>query len=219
MYKAIVFDLGNVLVMISQSRIFEYWSRVTGQRFEDIMAIKNRIGDGEEIRLEIGQITPAEFRRNVTAKIGLQISDSEFDQGWNNIFVGINSGIERVLMQLKPNYRLIGLSNTNSIHVAKWEREYPQLLEYFEKFFYSHQIGHRKPEPKAFQIILEFLKLPPSAIVFIDDNPMNVEGARRLGITGILMQSVAQLVRDLNELSIKVDFATGKEEIFHADIR
>jgi glucose-1-phosphatase len=205
MYQAIIFDLGNVLINISYPRIFDYWSQVTGRKLDDAQGVKSEIIDGEEMRFEVGQISAADFRRNVAAKIGFKINDSDFDKGWNNIFVGINPGIELVLKRLKPEYRLVGLSNTNQIHTDMWRKQYPEITKYFEKFFCSHEIGRRKPNADAFQIVLDYLQLAPVEVIFIDDNHANVEGANRLGITGILMQSAPQLVTDLHNLGIKVD--------------
>jgi len=205
MFKAIIFDLGNVLINISYPRIFAYWSQVTGQKLNDLQGIKSKIIDAEEMRFEVGQISAADFRRNVAAKIGFQISDSDFDKGWNNIFVGVNPGIELVLQQLKPDYRLVGLSNTNQIHTEMWKKEYPKIIDYFEKFFCSHEIGKRKPNAETFYFVLDYLQLAPEEVIFIDDNHANVEGANRLGITGILMHTAPQLLTDLHNLGIKVD--------------
>lgn len=203
MYKALIFDLGNVLVSISHPLILEYWSQITGKQFTDITKYKAII-DAEEQLLEAGRITPTEFRERVTVKMDMSIDASEFDKGWNRIFTGINPGVEAVLAQLQPNYRLVCLSNTNVIHAFEWRKNYSQVTGYFEKIFCSHEISCRKPEREAFQIVLDYLKLPPEEVVFIDDNRANVAGAEKLGITTILMKSVGQLVNDLNQLGISV---------------
>ncbi|MGE5582406.1 MAG: HAD family hydrolase [Bacillota bacterium] len=203
MYKAIIFDLGNVLISISYPRILEYWSQISGKQFTDIPKYK-KIIDEEELLLEVGRITPAEFRKRVAFKTGMQIADSEFDKGWNRIFVGLNPGIEEVLTRLRPLYRLVCLTNTNFIHTLEWQKEYSQITGYFEKIFCSHEIGCRKPEPEAFQTVLDYLKLSPAEVIFIDDNEANIAGAAKMGITAVLMKSVSQLFNDLKELGIQV---------------
>lgn len=206
MYKAIIFDLGNVLLQISYPRILEYWSGVSGKKLTEIPGLKEDVIDEEEMRFEVNQISAVEFRRNVASRMGFQMSDQDFDKGWNNIFVGITPGIEQVLAQLKPKYRLVGLSNTNSIHTGMWKREYPRIPAYFEKFFCSHELGCRKPDVEAFRIVLDYLQLPPQEVIFIDDNRTNVDAAVHLGVTGIIMQSTAKLVNDFGRFGIELDY-------------
>lgn len=72
------------------------------------------------------------------------------------------------------------LSNTTPLHatiirnVGYYDFFYPVLL--------SYEIGVRKPDPRAFQILLQSLNLQPSEVLFIDDQLHNVEAAAELGI-------------------------------------
>ena len=47
--------------------------------------------------------------------------------------------------------------------------------------------GVLKPDPRAYAIAAEALGLPPSAIVFVDDLPRNVDAAREAGMIGLLL--------------------------------
>jgi len=63
----------------------------------------------------------------------------------------------------------------------------------------SAEVGLRKPDPRIYQLTLRRLQLEPGETLFIDDKVRNVEGARVLGMEGILFESPAQLQRELLE--------------------
>jgi putative hydrolase of the HAD superfamily len=48
------------------------------------------------------------------------------------------------------------------------------------------RLGIRKPDPGAYRAALDVLAVPASAAVFVDDQPVNVDGARAVGIPAIL---------------------------------
>ena len=49
------------------------------------------------------------------------------------------------------------------------------ISQYFDHVFYSHEIGHRKPENGAWQIIIEQEGIDPQKTLFIDDKEENIE--------------------------------------------
>lgn len=67
----------------------------------------------------------------------------------------------------------------------------------FNPVLISYEIGASKPDPRAYQILLDRLKIAPDQCIFIDDRIENVEAACALGIHGILYQSPAQLKKEL----------------------
>ena len=54
--------------------------------------------------------------------------------------------------------------------------------EFFDAAFYSFEVGLAKPDPAYFWHILDSLELEPAEVVFVDDKPENVAGARSIGI-------------------------------------
>jgi len=58
----------------------------------------------------------------------------------------------------------------------------------FETVVDSHVVGHEKPDPMIFKIALEKLKTTPERTVYLGDVPsIDVAGARRAGITAVLL--------------------------------
>ena len=79
------------------------------------------------------------------------------------------------------------MSNTNSIHINEFrkqigETKYLEFYNLFKKVYYSYEIGFRKPNKEAFQIILNENNINPREVLFVDDSPQHINGARLLGI-------------------------------------
>jgi putative hydrolase of the HAD superfamily len=71
------------------------------------------------------------------------------------------------------------------------------VLADFEHVIFSAWIGVIKPDPGAFAAAVQELGRPPGEIVFVDDRPANVEGARRAGLRAVQFTSAEQLRADL----------------------
>jgi epoxide hydrolase-like predicted phosphatase len=203
-YQAIIFDVGNVIVNISGDNAFEYWAMVSNH---DADVIKQRFEiDNIYHQFEKGKLEPAIYRKYILKKIGLQMSDDEFDNGWNNIYTDVVPGIEQLLQDLKSGFRLTALTNTNVIHAKEWRTKYASVLQYFDKVFCSHEIKTRKPERKAYEIVLTYLQMEPHVVVYLDDIPEYVKAATDMGIKSILVTSSEQMVEELNTLGITVNY-------------
>ncbi len=199
-YRAIIFDLGNVVINFSFDNIFNYWAHITGV---PALELKNNFDyDDMFCRFEKGEIGPSVFRRHVQEKLKVKMSDAQFDKGWNRIYVSAVPGIKSVLQNLRQHYRLVALTNTNELHVQQWMTKYASLLRSFEKIFCSNEIKARKPERKAFEVVLFYLKMNPRDVLFLDDNPEFVEAASEMAIRGILVTSLKQMMRELAELGV-----------------
>ena len=201
-YQAIIFDLGNVIINISFDKMFDYWAEVYGY---DVNMIKRRFEFDEMYhQFEKGKIETNVYRKYVVEKLGLHISEVEFDKGWNDIYLDLVPGIGGLLQVLKSRFRLLALTNTNKAHAAKWKNKYAQELANFEKVFCSHEIGARKPERKVYEIVLDYLKLEPNRVLFLDDKLENVKAASRSGMKGILVKSSHQMIGEIVKLGIDI---------------
>ncbi|MDT8414714.1 MAG: HAD family phosphatase [Flavobacteriaceae bacterium] len=90
-------------------------------------------------------------------------------------------------LQKQATHRLFLWSNTNALHLDRVQEvmgksDYQTFLACFEKYYFSHELGMRKPEPVCFTSILEEQNLRPEQTLFIDDIAQNTEAAARLGI-------------------------------------
>ena len=74
----------------------------------------------------------------------------------------------------------------------------PDLSDYFEKVYYSHQIGIRKPFKEVFDYVVRVNKLNPEETLFIDDSVQHVEGAIKAGLNAFHLTGGNSIVNLFN---------------------
>lgn len=198
--KALIFDLGKVVFDLSFDRVYQSWATATGRQFEDIKC--RFVFDKDSDDFEKGLISEEHFRASVKRRLDIELSDADFDTGWCNLYLDKYSGVDNLLAGLSKRYRLVALTNTNSIHNKAWRIKFVDTLKYFEKIFSSHELHARKPESKIYNMVLDYLNLEPAQTIFLDDNIDNITGAEKLGIPSILVQSYEQMIGEIKRLVI-----------------
>ncbi len=195
--KSVIFDLGKVVFDYSFGRTYQYWATVSKREAADI---KSKFKFDQPFQdFESGKINPSTFRNLINKQLDLSLSDTDFDNGWCNLYLDTYEGVEEILVALKRNYKLVALTNTNIIHSPIWRSKYSDTLKHFEKIFASYELGTRKPERKSFEIVLDYLQARPDEVIFLDDNIENINGAKELGIHTILVSSTTQLKEGLQK--------------------
>ncbi|MBI5715734.1 MAG: HAD family phosphatase [Chloroflexi bacterium] len=198
--KALIFDLGNVVFKISFDNAFGYWANAAKA---DLKQIKDNYAfDEYYAHFEKNLITPDEFKNHLIEKLKIKFEGDAFEQGWNLIYEDIIPGIPELLTGLKKTYRLIALTNTNAVHYPTWATKYAKTLEIFEQVFSSHLIGHRKPEPAAYQVALDYLQMPPAQMWFFDDHLPNIIAAEKMGINAVLVTTFEKMIADMKRQGI-----------------
>jgi putative hydrolase of the HAD superfamily len=104
--------------------------------------------------------------------------------------------------QLSRQYRMATLNNEsrelNQFRIRKFG-----LIEDFHIFVSSCFVGVRKPDARIFQFALDLTQTRPEQSLFMDDRPLNIEAAQRLGLQTVLVESPAQLNRALKQQGLK----------------
>lgn len=200
--KSVIFDLGNVLALHDARIAARRYAKLTGRTFQEIW--DTILTSKTEKAYTRGEITSYQFFQYAKslAVPGSKMTYVQFRDIWNEIFTE-NEGMEAVLKTLKKHYPLYLISNTNSMHYCYLLKKYWHLLKHFRRRFPSHEVGARKPDPEIYRRVLRAVKLEPEHTVFVDDHPGFIEGARSVGMHGILFKKPAQLLRDLKKLGVK----------------
>jgi len=197
-FKAIIFDLGNVVFDVSFERVFQSWALASGH---DARVLEQKfLFDAFIDAFERGEISDAEFRVEISKRLHLNLRDDAFDAGWCDLYLAMRRGMDELLMELKQRYRLVALTNTNRIHARVWTKKYSDSLKIFDRIFSSHEMNARKPEAKAYQDVIRYLELRPQEAIFLDDAAVNIEGAAVCGLSTIHVHSHAQMLVDLREM-------------------
>jgi len=198
--KALIFDLGNVIIDISPRSCCDHWAKLANKKPEQLYNFFPF--DKMYAQFERGEIPPESFRSYVNDCLRIQLTEAQFDEGWSKILIKVRDRIPDLLKELHQHYRLVALSNTNEIHVPMWQKICKPILQYFEHIFSSNEIGFRKPEPDSFNHVLKYLDLSPQEVLFLDDDSENVIAAKRCGLRTICVSSYEQMVEDLQKLRI-----------------
>ncbi|HJW71764.1 MAG TPA: HAD family phosphatase [Geothrix sp.] len=197
--RGICFDFGNVICTFDNRRILAALSPVCGHS----PAALERLLHGSDLprAYESGAITSREFLEGMSSLCGHAFSEAVFVPAFTDIFAPIQATFD-LIKRLKPHYRLGLISNTNPWHADHAIRT-TEVFPLFDAVSLSHEVRALKPDPRIFQDALDKLGLPPEACVFIDDIPAFVEGARALGMHGIVYTGPETLRMDLRALGVE----------------
>lgn len=199
-YKALIFDLGKVVFDVSFGFAFDRWAVHAGMEQQQVK--KKFRFDEFYGRFERDEISPEEYAAHVSSLIGFSLSNEQFEEGWNNIYLDEFPGIKKLLAALQKNYRLIALTNTNRIHAKIWPVRYADALSYFETIFSSYELKMRKPEICFYETAINSLGISANEIIFLDDRQENIIAAEATGMKGILVRSTSQMIEALGQNGI-----------------
>lgn len=183
----IILDYGNVIFMIDFAKSQHAFSQLGIENAGEIFAHHGQIELFDNF--DKGLISSAEFRDGIRALAGKpELTDTQIDEAWNALLIGVPQGKHELLLQLKERYRTFLLSNNNPIHYARCMQQIKEEYgvedntPFFEKTYYSHLMGMRKPDPEIFEYVLQQHNLNPQHTVFIDDSPQHLRTAQQLGL-------------------------------------
>jgi glucose-1-phosphatase len=197
----LLFDLGRVVLDIDFSKVVACWAGHARCAPADLAGRFSWRDDFYQ-RHEKGEISDGEFFAALRAMLGVDISDAQFLEGWNNIFAGEMPGIAALLARAAQRLPLYAFSNTNNAHVAHFSTEYADVLGHFREIFLSSAIGLRKPDAAAYDHVVKEIGVPADRIVFFDDLAENIAGARDRGLNAIHVTSPDDVAKALAALGI-----------------
>ncbi len=125
-----------------------------------------------------------------------------FRSRWPEMLAGPIEGSVDILHELKEaGTRLFGLTN--------WSHEtFPIALElydflgWFETIVVSGQERLVKPDARIYRLLIQRSGLDPTALVYIDDNPVNAAAATALGMHGVHFTGPTALRSELISLGL-----------------
>ena len=201
--KNIIFDLGGVLFDINYHLTAEAFEKLGVKDFKNIFAKK---GQADVIdRLEEGKIGIDELTKELSVLCGINLSKQQVIEAWNVMLFNIPTPRFELLKELRKKYRVFLYSNINEIHEIgvhqRLQEKYgiANLENHFEKVYYSHLIGIRKPNKEGFLYIIDDQQINANETLFIDDSPQHVEGALKAGLQAVWLDLEKQDIHELVE--------------------
>jgi glucose-1-phosphatase len=191
--KALLFDLGNVLIhfdhMIAARKIAERSGISAVQLFDQFF------GSDILIQHDAGKITTEQFFEGVKDRLHFDLDHETFFRIWSDIFVPNQRMFQLAERLLKTTPAYI-ISNTNQSHFEHCIEIFP-VLKKFNGWILSYEVGCLKPDPKIYQVALDKAGVQPQEAFYVDDRQDLVDAARALGLVSHRFTGVDALVKDL----------------------
>lgn len=180
MINTIIFDFGDVFINLDKEASLNALKN---------LGLKEWNSDIEHLNQEFerGKLTEVQFIIGLK-KIIPNASIDDLRDAWNSVLLDFPLERLEFLQHLSSsNHKLFLLSNTDEIHIAKFEHKLGatfirEFYQCFEKVYFSFEIGMRKPDPEIFNYIIKKHELNASRTLFIDDKKENTDIAASLGM-------------------------------------
>lgn len=198
-YSVIVFDLGNVLLFFDYQKVisgFEQIERGLGAKFAEYYKQNYEV----HRKFERGEYSTEQFTSIMLQVLDNKVSKDDFYRIYSEIF-SPNTDLVNVLPVLKEKYKLIILSNTNSIHQNYGWKQF-DFLKYFDKLILSYEVGSVKPEKKIYKVVEAYTGVPPSEHFYTDDILEYVSAGRSLGWDAAQFVNNQKLFREFEDRGI-----------------
>ncbi len=187
-YDAIIFDLGGVLINLDYQKTTDAFVQLGMSSFNSVYSQLSQSNLFD--RYETGQISSQHFINSLLSHLPDGTSANSVVHAWNEMILDVPVEKTKLLSELKEKLPTYLLSNTNEIHMEKVRREWKKathipLEKHFREVFLSYQINLRKPDPEIFQYVCSKIGLKPENVLFIDDSPQHIEGAKSIGLQTI----------------------------------
>ena len=185
--KNIVFDFGGILFDIDVKAAIHSMSKLLGIPYEN-----GKIPD-ELLKIlqdyEIGAFNTEKFVWNLQYISTTKPQAIDIIKAWNSMLIEMKEEKFEKLLALRKSYKVYLLSNINDLHLNYIYRYFRSTYgitdwddKYFEKTYYSHIIGKRKPDVSTFEYVWNDARLVAEESLFIDDMIENVNSAKSLNI-------------------------------------
>ncbi len=183
MLKAVIFDVGGVLIRTHSRAGREKWAKRLNM---ESWAFENFVFSGESGRqAQLGQKSTEAHWQWLAQHFSLD--EAELADMRRDFFAGdrLNQPLVAYVIRLRQaGYRTGLLSNFGDEARPLWTTVYP-FIEHFEGIVISAEVGLMKPAQPIYHLAAESLNLQPHETLFVDDFIENVEAARQVGMQAI----------------------------------
>ena len=157
----------------------------------------------EDLRgLYLGEMSEQDFCHRMLDRAGWPIDIEHLRRAIRRKLAQTVPGTADVLQSLSGQYRNVLLAD----HAREWIDDiravHGELMEAFDRTFFSFDLKHTKAEPAALRMMLGLLGNEPAECLLIDADPATVSAAAEIGIEAIAFRDACQLAADLAEREI-----------------
>ncbi len=199
--KAVIFDLGNVLIGFDHAiavRKIQGYTPIPTEKIYDLFF------DSElTCEFEKGKINTVEFFEKVKRRLDLKISYEQFLPIWNEIFFR-KPETEEFIRSLSHSLTLVLLSNINKLHYDYCIDAFSSSISLFDfdKVIPSCATGFVKPQKEIYDLAIQASGCDIKNIIYVDDRRDLIDAAKSYGILSIQFKGIEQLKKDFQELGV-----------------
>ncbi len=196
--RVLLFDLGGVLIELNELSTLLH---LNGDEMPVNKLWSDWLSSPAARAFEMGISTKEQFADKYIEETNLPIKRNEFLNAFTQLPKGLYPDAHRLIERCRDRYFIACLSNTNALH---WQRLTHEMGigGMFDQHFASHLTGKLKPDRESFEHVLQSLNCDPSAILFLDDNEMNVKAARSVGIIAYRTEGAQEAEKTLEKIGI-----------------
>jgi len=199
MVKAVVFDLGKVLLDFDYSIAARKISQRARIRAQELTRFIGQ--DSLVVRYESGLVSSQEFYTRICALTGYGGTFQEFGELFADIFTPIAPMIELQAALRERKLPTYVFSNTNELVVDYIRRNYPFFAN-FDGYILSYEHRTMKPEARLYEVVERQSGRQGAEILYLDDRPENVAAGAARGWQAVLHESSAKSMAAVNQLGL-----------------
>ena len=188
--KYLILDLGGVLIGDFDAAVLKLYPKTNFKEAKESLEKLAKLVDR-------GQKTFGDYVKQFNKLTGAKYSVGEY-QRIKNRMVFYNHEFIKFCQRNRKYFKTSILSDNNKSNISYYNK-FIRLNKWTYRQVYSYFYKTAKPDPKLFRIMLKKLKARPEECVYVDDRPVNVRAAKKLGISAILYKSNKQLISKLRK--------------------
>lgn len=190
----IIFDFGNVLVRWEPEKIY---AEHFGDEAKAWWFLRHVADNDWRLRIDAGESQDACIAEQQARYPEYRQALALYRDRWRDMLTGEMPGMRDIIVELrKKGHEIYGLTNW-SMETFPQAREHFPILQMIDRYVVSGAEHLVKPDPRLFQVLLDRYGLRAEECTFVDDNPVNVEAARRMGMHGIQFFGAEKLRKEL----------------------
>ncbi|SPE54267.1 HAD-superfamily hydrolase, subfamily IA, variant 3 [Verrucomicrobia bacterium] len=198
MPKAVVFDLGKVLVDFDYGLAARKLAARSKMAPQEVLSF---FGQSPLLfRYETGLLSNEEFFREVCTATGYRGGFEEFGEGFGDIFNPIPAMVE-LQTALRRRFPTYIFSNTNDLAIRYLRRTYP-FMGNFDGYILSYEQRAMKPGAKIYEAVERQTGRRGADILYLDDRPENIATGAERGWQVLLQESPEKTQAAIRKLGL-----------------
>ena len=203
MIKNIVLDVGKVLVQWEPVEAM----RKLGFSEDEIMAINEAVfASGKWGETDRGTLSNEEYLA-LFCEGAFAFKDQIYTL-WDNINLAIWQFpyVKEWIRSMKTaGYHVYILSNYGEHTYRKTREDSLDFLSLVDGAIFSYEVKVIKPDAAIYEALCKKYNLIPEECVFLDDLPANIDGAKAIGMQGIVFTGLKEALEELKKAGVELE--------------